>query len=85
MRTGLTLSVYTCFEYVSSTRLQVHLFDIDIPGKQYFKESDVLSPGNKLLSFDTGKLINRHYLASSWYIELYVSFLIIIQTGVRLE
>ncbi|CAI8029415.1 Omega-amidase NIT2 [Geodia barretti] len=32
---------------------KVHLFDIDIPGKQKFKESDILSPGDKLLSFDT--------------------------------
>lgn len=39
--------------------LQVHLFDIDIPGKQSFKESDVLSPGNNLLSYDTGKDYNR--------------------------
>ena len=34
--------------------LQNHLFDIDIPGGLTFKESDVLSPGNSLLSFDTG-------------------------------
>ena len=34
--------------------VQIHLFDIDIPGKQRFKESEVLSPGNKPLSFDTG-------------------------------
>jgi len=27
---------------------KVHLFDIDIPGKITFRESDVLSPGNKL-------------------------------------
>ncbi|KAK3327761.1 putative nitrilase [Cercophora scortea] len=27
---------------------KVHLFDIDIPGKIKFKESDVLSPGNKV-------------------------------------
>lgn len=30
------------------THRKVHLFDIDIPGKIKFKESDVLSPGNKI-------------------------------------
>lgn len=30
------------------THRKVHLFDIDIPGKIRFKESDVLSPGNKV-------------------------------------
>ena len=30
----------------------MHLFDIDIPGKITFKESDVLSPGNKLTIVD---------------------------------
>ncbi|KAI0386845.1 carbon-nitrogen hydrolase [Hypomontagnella monticulosa] len=31
---------------------KVHLFDIDIPGKITFRESDVLSPGNKLTIVD---------------------------------
>jgi len=31
---------------------KVHLFDIDIPGGQKFTESDVLSPGNDLTTFD---------------------------------
>jgi len=30
----------------------VHLFDIDIPGKITFRESDVLSPGNKVTIVD---------------------------------
>lgn len=30
---------------------KVHLFDIDIPGRQTFKESDTLSPGESLTSF----------------------------------
>lgn len=30
----------------------MHLFDIDVKGGIRFKESDVLSPGNKLLTFD---------------------------------
>ena len=32
---------------------KVHLFDIDVPGGQYFKESDVLSPGDSVTVFDT--------------------------------
>lgn len=32
---------------------KIHLFDIDVPGKIYFKESDTLSPGNVLATFDT--------------------------------
>jgi len=38
--------------------LQVHLFDIDIPGKQTFRESDTLTAGESLTVVDTdcGKL-----------------------------
>lgn len=32
---------------------KVHLFDIDVPGKIKFKESDTLSPGSKPTTFDT--------------------------------
>ena len=32
---------------------KVHLFDIDIPGGQYFKESDTLSAGEELTLFET--------------------------------
>ena len=35
-----------------ATHRKIHLFDIDIPGKIKFKESDVLSPGNKVTIFD---------------------------------
>ncbi|MCJ1439440.1 hypothetical protein MMC27_008834 [Xylographa pallens] len=35
-----------------ATHRKVHLFDIDIPGKITFRESDVLSPGNKLTLVD---------------------------------
>lgn len=31
---------------------KIHLFDIDIPGKITFKESDALAPGNELFTFD---------------------------------
>ncbi|MBZ2175566.1 carbon-nitrogen hydrolase family protein [Schnuerera sp. xch1] len=32
---------------------KMHLFDIDVEGGQYFKESDTLSPGEELNVFDT--------------------------------
>ncbi len=32
---------------------KAHLFDIDIKGGQYFKESDTLTPGNQVTVFDT--------------------------------
>ncbi|MCJ1247548.1 hypothetical protein MMC30_004762 [Trapelia coarctata] len=35
-----------------ATHRKVHLFDIDIPGKITFRESDVLSPGNKVTLID---------------------------------
>jgi omega-amidase len=35
-----------------TTHRKVHLFDIDIPGKITFRESDVLSPGNKVTILD---------------------------------
>ncbi|ETN46370.1 uncharacterized protein HMPREF1541_00554 [Cyphellophora europaea CBS 101466] len=35
-----------------ATHRKTHLFDIDIPGKIKFKESDVLSPGNKVTLVD---------------------------------
>ncbi|KAH6683226.1 carbon-nitrogen hydrolase [Halenospora varia] len=35
-----------------ATHRKVHLFDIDIPGKIKFKESDILSPGNTITILD---------------------------------
>ena len=35
-----------------ATHRKTHLFDIDIPGKITFRESDVLSPGNKVTLVD---------------------------------
>ena len=34
---------------------KMHLFDIDIPGKITFKESDTLTGGRELAMFDTGE------------------------------
>ncbi|KAI9705951.1 MAG: hypothetical protein M1836_005357 [Candelina mexicana] len=35
-----------------ATHRKVHLFDIDIPGKITFRESEILSPGNKITLVD---------------------------------
>ncbi len=32
---------------------KMHLFDIDVKGGQYFKESETLSPGNQITTFET--------------------------------
>jgi hypothetical protein len=47
--------LYFIFQVVTLYSLcQTHLFDIDIPGKITFKESETLSPGNGLTTFDIG-------------------------------
>lgn len=33
--------------------MQLHLFDIDVPGKITFQESETLSPGDSFSLFDT--------------------------------
>jgi len=38
---------------------KVHLFDIDVPGKITFKESDTLSPGMTFNTFDAGEPFGR--------------------------
>jgi omega-amidase len=48
----------TCVVYgpdgeILAKHRKMHLFDIFIPGKITFKESDTLSPGNELATFDT--------------------------------
>ena len=55
MRHGVLRSLHIPSNTAHSC-MQAHLFDINIPGRQTFKESDVLSPGNQLLAFDTGQL-----------------------------
>ena len=46
----------------------MHLFDIDVPGKIRFQESEVLSPGNELMTFDTGVCSVCHF---SQYLVLF--------------
>ena len=40
----------------------MHLFDINIPGKIQFCESEVLHAGNELTTFETRMLIFRKYI-----------------------
>jgi omega-amidase len=46
---------------------KIHLFDIDVPGKMTFKESDSLSPGEGVTIVDTpwGKLALTHSAATA--------------------
>ncbi|KAL1410909.1 Omega-amidase nit3 [Vanrija albida] len=48
-----TLTAYDPAGNIIAKHRKVHLFDIDIPGRQTFKESDSLSAGNELTTFDT--------------------------------
>jgi len=48
-----TLTVWNPQGELIQTHRKMHLFDIDIPGKITFKESDVLSPGNSFSTFST--------------------------------
>ena len=34
--------------------LKLHLFDIDVPGRIRFQESEILTQGKDLVTFDTG-------------------------------
>lgn len=43
----------TCRSKFNDVPLQVHLFDIDIPGGVTFKESETLSPGESITVVDT--------------------------------
>ena len=40
----------------------MHMFDIDVPGGIRFQESEVLSPGNGFLTFDTGTISTHSQL-----------------------
>ena len=45
----------------------MHLFDIDVPGGIKFTESDILSPGNELVMFQSGE-----YILSGWCLYCFV-------------
>ena len=48
-----TCTVYNPEGQMIAKHRKVHLFDIDVPGKIRFQESETLSPGNSFTSFDT--------------------------------
>ncbi|WWC96747.1 hypothetical protein V866_003620 [Kwoniella sp. B9012] len=48
-----TCTVYDPSGTLVAIHQKVHLFDIDIPGRQTFKESDTLTGGKSLTTFDT--------------------------------
>ncbi|XP_007893912.1 omega-amidase NIT2 [Callorhinchus milii] len=53
---GMFYNTCTVFAPDGSMMLKhrkIHLFDIDVPGKIRFQESETLSPGNTLSTFDT--------------------------------
>ena len=47
---------------------QMHLFDIDVPRKIRFQESETLSPGSGLAKFETSRWIVKN--ASEVYLNL---------------
>ena len=50
--------------------MQMHLFDINIPGQITFQESLVLGPGNSLGTFNAGLLIFRFFVVCFLICEL---------------
>lgn len=48
-----TCVVFSPLGQLLATHRKIHLFDIDIPGKIKFKESDILKPGNKFTHVET--------------------------------
>ncbi|KAI0029320.1 carbon-nitrogen hydrolase [Vararia minispora EC-137] len=52
-----TATVYSPQGDLVAIHRKVHLFDIDIPGKITFKESETLTGGNSFNYFDTGPLL----------------------------
>lgn len=54
-----TCTVYDPEGALVAVHRKIHLFDIDIPGKITFKESETLTPGKTLSSFDTRGYLSR--------------------------
>ena len=49
-----TCPVFNSSGSLVSKHRKIHLFDVDVPGKITFRESEALSPGNSLTTIDTG-------------------------------
>ena len=62
--------------------MQVHLFDIDIPGKQTFRESDTLTAGQTLTVVDTA--VGRLGIGICYDIRFQEMAMIYAQRGVQL-
>ena len=45
---------YSFYEPPIFALVQIHLADTNIPGKDRLQESEALTPGNDLMTFDTG-------------------------------
>ena len=60
------------------------MFDIDVPGGIRFQESEVLSPGNDFLTFDTGSTCMLP-LIHVYNLQNYLCLLKLLQNGVKLE
>lgn len=48
-----TCTIYNPEGQLIAKHRKVHMFDIDVPGKIRFQESETLSPGNSFTTFDT--------------------------------
>ena len=61
-----TCPVFNRSGHLVAKHRKIHLFDVDVPGKITFQESETLSPGNSLTTVDTGNN-NKHRV-------LYISY-----------
>ncbi|KAH9019507.1 carbon-nitrogen hydrolase [Lactarius pseudohatsudake] len=69
-----TSTVYSPQGELVATHRKVHLFDIDIPGKITFKESETLTGGSTTNFFDTGELrIQNSRASDSVFVMMYAS------------
>ena len=50
----ISMCLIMCVFVFCSSSHQMHLFDIDVPDKIRFQESETLSPGCELAKFKTG-------------------------------
>lgn len=48
-----TTVVYSPEGTIAATYNKIHLYDVDVKGGVYYKESDTIKPGDKIVDFDT--------------------------------
>ena len=61
-----TCPVFNRSGHLVAKHRKIHLFDVDVPGKITFQESETLSPGNSLTTVDTGNNNKRCVLYISY-------------------